>query len=212
MFIKSELTGCKIELIDCFGEHQSQLFYNRIRIHNPCWNKYGKSQFDIKLGYTIPLDLSNNKKIPILCTPIHFFQRLHDKQQGQQQQQQQQQNRNSTNGYIQSKDNSDSNVIHRNNKGTTGLVIQSINDSCKELSNSLTNRIDTMENLSNDNFIINDALATIRVYFPVKLMQSANELKISSDLKKRFHLLPVSFYIFFDWGHESINVRLLLKT
>ncbi|CAH8538484.1 unnamed protein product [Schistosoma bovis] len=187
MFIKSELTGCKIELIDCFGEHQSQLFYNRIRIHNPCWNKYGKSQFDIKLGYTIPLDLSNNKNIPILCTPIHFFQRLHDKQQGQQQQQQ---NRNSTNGYIQSKDNSDSNVIHRNNKGTTGLVIQSINDSCKELSNSLTNRIDTMENVSNDNFIINDALATIRVYFPVKLMQSANELKISSDLKKRFHLLP----------------------
>uniref|UniRef100_A0A5K4F2M7 CABIT domain-containing protein n=1 Tax=Schistosoma mansoni TaxID=6183 RepID=A0A5K4F2M7_SCHMA len=188
MFIKSELSGCKIELIDCFGEHQSQLFYNRIRIYNPCWIKYGKSQFDVKLGYTIPLDLSNDKNIPILCTPIHFFQRLHDKQQSQQQQQQQH-NRNSTSGYIQSK-HSDSNVVHRNNKGTTGLMIQPINDSCKELSNSLTNNIDTMENVSNDNFITNDALATIRVYFPVKLMKSANELKISSDLKKRFHLLP----------------------
>ncbi|XP_018650814.1 hypothetical protein Smp_137820 [Schistosoma mansoni] len=113
MFIKSELSGCKIELIDCFGEHQSQLFYNRIRIYNPCWIKYGKSQFDVKLGYTIPLDLNSN-------------------------------------------------VVHRNNKGTTGLMIQPINDSCKELSNSLTNNIDTMENVSNDNFITNDALATIR--------------------------------------------------
>ncbi|CAH8496581.1 unnamed protein product [Schistosoma turkestanicum] len=196
MLIKSELSGCKIELIECFGEHQSQLFYNRLRIHNPCWNNYGKSQFDVKLGCTIPLDLSHDNKIPILCTPIHFFQRLHDKQQGQQQ------NRNSTSGYTihQSKhhgndsnhlkstsNHTNSNVaVHCNNKKTIGLTSKSMN----EMSNSLVNANNTNEGVSNDNFTINDALATIRVYFPVKLMQSANELKISSDLKKRFHLSP----------------------
>ncbi|KAK4471754.1 hypothetical protein MN116_005153 [Schistosoma mekongi] len=177
MIIKSELTRCEIELIDCFGEHQSQLFYNRIRIHNPSWNKCSKSKFDVKLGCTVPLDLSNNKNEPILCTPIHFFQRLNDRQ-GQQQQ-----NRTSGSGCIQLKHGDVKLASHINVDYTSS---NKSDDSLNEIPSSpSSNQTNLMENVS-----ANHALATIRVYFPVKLMNSANELKISSDLKKRFHLSP----------------------
>ncbi|KAH8877334.1 hypothetical protein KSF78_0005190 [Schistosoma japonicum] len=177
MIIKSELTKCEIELIDCFGEHQSQLFYNRIRIYNPSWNKCSKSKFDVKLGCTVPLDLSNNKNEPILCTPIHFFQRLNDRQ-GQQQQ-----NRTSNSGCIQSKHGDMKLASHINmDYASSNKSDDSLNEIPSSPSSNRTNLI--------DNVSTNHALATIRVYFPVKLMNSANELKISSDLKKRFHLSP----------------------
>ncbi|CAH8848909.1 unnamed protein product [Trichobilharzia szidati] len=212
MLIKSELSQYKIELIDCFGEHQSQLFYGRIRIYNPCWNnnsnKCSRSLLDIKLGQTIPLDISDGNNQPVLCIPIHFFQRLNDKHN--------EKNRETTGGYTtnntttnnngciqlkngfhkSSSDNVDYNKINNdntnNNSGLSILSYDSLNEFTHQSSSS--NEIDTIMEWNNK--IIsnicqaNSALATIRVYFPVKLMNSANELKISTDLKKRFHLPP----------------------
>ncbi|CAH8532965.1 unnamed protein product [Heterobilharzia americana] len=190
MIIKSELTGCKIELIDCFGEHQSQLFYRGIRVHNPCWNKYAKSQLDIQLGSTMPLDISDDYNEPVLCIPIHFFQRLNDKQ--GRQHRRTGGSGGSSNEYIHSQQNypksSLQNMDYNDNNDSFRLSTIKSNDD--QFSHQITNSLSTRSESKVNTSLVNNALATIRIYFPVKLMKSANELKISSDLKKRFHLPP----------------------
>lgn len=183
---------CNTTFAGYLGEHQSQIFYSRILVSDIHHDSTSLPPIEWKIGQTLPLELSDKysdsdaeEHVIVLCTPIHFFKRSsqspHDMRQSRAKASEDNGIRNLTNGI--------SNAVSDNN------------DKIKL----------NLENMHVNHIPKRDSLASILIYYPVEYLSTADDLNLSSDMKKRFHLAPVSFFIisvhFFSYMSRSAHPK-----
>lgn len=147
------------------GEHQSQIFYGGLTIDSP---SIPDGPIRVELGRAVPIDLSSNHKknlppIPCLAVPTHIFCRFRSSR-------------------ITSTDYKSSTCI-------SSLLAANESNALKP-EDIVDSRPGTPDILSVPKSGL--SLISIRIYYSVKCMQSANELQPVPGCRKRVHLPPVS--------------------
>ena len=162
-------SGCQVTFKYYLGEHQSQIFYGGLKIEHP-----GNPDIQVDLGQPIPIDLRDNYRgedlapLPCLAVPIHIFRRFRVYQ-------------------ISSSASCDLRQLAAS-FSTDGGSPEESDASCpppREQSSPLFPSTTPKSGLP---------LISLRVYYPVQYMQSANEKFPITGNRKRVHFPPVSWF------------------
>ncbi|KAL3312337.1 hypothetical protein Ciccas_009074, partial [Cichlidogyrus casuarinus] len=153
-----------VELAQYLGEHQSQAFYGSLSIQADLADE-SRTSYKCKLGAPTAIDLAAETSENDSLPPCLCIP-IH---------------------------------IFRRLTLAVNSIASRINDERKEIpeqgKKSELSSVSCFKQESDEFCSTNDKkspLITIQVYFPVSCMASANETKITPDLKKRIHISPVS--------------------
>lgn len=174
----NSLSGLTVPLLDgvsqvtfeyYLGEHQSQIFYGGLNISQP-----GKRGIRVELGRPIPIDLREDYNqdgqppMPCLAVPTHIFRRFRVYR-------------------ITSSSSCDLKKLAASLTNDGGSPDES-DASCPPTGEKLPSIFPSTTPKSGLSLI------SLRVYYPVQYMQSANELHPVPGSRKRVHFYPVSHF------------------
>uniref|UniRef100_A0A5K3EUP1 Arrestin_N domain-containing protein n=1 Tax=Mesocestoides corti TaxID=53468 RepID=A0A5K3EUP1_MESCO len=170
----NSLVGLRLPLMDgisqvtfeyYLGEHQSQIFYGGLSIEHP-----GSATIHVQLGCSIPIDLRDDycqkdvPSLPCLAVPTHIFRRFR--------------------------------VYRLTSSSSCDLkkLATSLSNDCASPDESDASCPPTGEKLPYVFPLTTPksglSLISLRIYYPVQYMQSANDLYPNSGSRKRVHLHP----------------------
>uniref|UniRef100_A0A0X3PCW7 DUF3715 domain-containing protein n=1 Tax=Schistocephalus solidus TaxID=70667 RepID=A0A0X3PCW7_SCHSO len=169
----------------CFylGEHQSQIFYGGLNI-NRVDGLPPLEPIHVELGKPIPIDLredlySEHPATPCLAVPMHIFRRF----------------RNCRSSHSHIKRHTDSSVLSLSEPCHSGVDLSHLSTQTYENGVQSEYKSSDYTSLSAQHPLPSlhrstTALISLRVYFPVQFMNSANMLQAVTGSRKRVHLYP----------------------